>query len=100
MLDGIRVLDLSDERGQLCGMMLADLGADVVCVEPPDGSPARRKGPFVGGEPGTDVDVESSLLWWSYARNKRSAVVDLETEAGRGREDRAARDRRRARIAS
>ena len=46
MMDGIRVLDLSDERGQLCGMMLADLGAEVVCIEPPEGSNARRHGPF------------------------------------------------------
>ncbi len=79
MLDGIRVLDLSDERGQLCGMMLADLHADVVCIEPPQGSNARRQGPFAGGS----RDLESSLFWWSYARNKRSAVVDLTTQAGR-----------------
>lgn len=82
MLDGIRVLDLSDERGLLCGMMLADMGADVVCIEPANGSPARRKGPFVGGSTGIGEDCESSLFWWSYARNKRSAVLDLETKAG------------------
>jgi crotonobetainyl-CoA:carnitine CoA-transferase CaiB-like acyl-CoA transferase len=79
MLDGIRVLDLSDERGQLCGMMLADLGADVICIEPPQGSHARRQGPFADGI----RDAEHSLPWWSYSRNKRSAVVDLETDAGR-----------------
>ena len=43
MLDGIRILDLSDERGQLCGMMLADLGADVVCIEAPEGSANETK---------------------------------------------------------
>jgi crotonobetainyl-CoA:carnitine CoA-transferase CaiB-like acyl-CoA transferase len=79
MLDGTRVLDLSDERGQLCGMMLADLGADVVCIEPPGGSPARRLAPFAADA----SDVEGSLFWWSYARNKRSAVLDLATEGDR-----------------
>ena len=79
MLDGTRVLDLSDERGQMCGMMLADLGAEVVCIEPPGGSNARRHGPFADATRAT----ESSLFWWSYARSKKSAVVDLETETGR-----------------
>ena len=79
MWDGIRVLDLSDEQSQMCGMMLADLGADVVCIEPPGGSHARRFGPFADGV----RDTETSLYWWSYARNKRSAVIDLETASGR-----------------
>jgi len=79
MFDGIRVLDLSDERGQLCGMMLADLGADVICIEPPGGSSARRLAPFASEA----NDLEGSLFWWSYARNKRSAVLDLQDEADR-----------------
>lgn len=79
MLSAYRVLDLSDERGLLCGQILADLGADVVQVEPPGGSPARRLGPFYGDL----ADPERSLHWWAYARNKRSVVLDLETEAGR-----------------
>jgi len=79
MLDGIQVLDLSDERGQLCGMMLADLGADVVCIEPPGGSMARQLAPLASDA----SDIEGSLFWWSYARNKRSAVLDLETEEDR-----------------
>jgi len=45
LLDRYRVLDLSDERGLLAGRMLADLGADVVQVEPPGGSTARRVPP-------------------------------------------------------
>jgi crotonobetainyl-CoA:carnitine CoA-transferase CaiB-like acyl-CoA transferase len=44
-----RVLDLTDERGQLCGQILADLGADVVLIEPPEGSHSRRVGGFGGG---------------------------------------------------
>lgn len=74
-----RVLDLSDERGQLCGRLLADLGADVVLVEPPGGSASRRCGPFAG-----DVeDPERSLFHWAYNRGKRSAVLDLEDPADR-----------------
>ena len=49
MLSAYRVLDLTDERGQLAGMMLADLGAEVILVEPPNGSRSRTVGPFVDG---------------------------------------------------
>src|SRR4051812_12696880 len=74
-----RVLDLSDERGQLCGRILADLGADVVLVEPPGGSSSRRLGPFAG-----DVeDPDRSLFHWSFNRGKRSAVLDLDDPADR-----------------
>ncbi len=76
---GYRVLDLSDDRGQLCGMVLADLGAEVLCIEPPGGSPARRVGPFADDEPGRN----RSLFWWSYARGKQSLVLDRESEEGR-----------------
>ena len=79
MLNEIRVLDLSDERGQFCGMMLADLGAEVVCIEPPEGSNARRHGPFVGHS----ENPEESLFWWAYGRNKKSVVLDLESGVGR-----------------
>ena len=78
MLGSCRVLDLSDERGLLCGQILADLGADVIAVEPPGGSPARRNGPFAG-----DVeDPERSLYWWAYARGKRSMVIDIDSPGG------------------
>ena len=63
MLSPYRVLDLTDERGLLCGRILADLGADVLQVEPPAGNTARRLGPFYRDEP----DPERSLYWWSYA---------------------------------
>ena len=43
-----RVVDLTDERGNLAAFMLAGLGADVVLVEPPQGSGGRRRGPFAG----------------------------------------------------
>jgi crotonobetainyl-CoA:carnitine CoA-transferase CaiB-like acyl-CoA transferase len=79
MLRPYRVLDLANEDGILCGQLLADLGCDVIAVEPPSGSSARRRGPFAG-----DVaDAEHSLTWWAWARGKRSAVLDLESEADR-----------------
>ena len=76
MLRGYRVLDFTDERGLLAGQILADLGADVIHIEPPGGSRARRRGPFVDDR----EDPEGSLLWWAYARNQRSIVLDLEDD--------------------
>src|SRR5438309_2547025 len=81
VLSPYRVLDLTDERGLLCGQILADLGADVIAVEPPGGSPARRIGPFAGDVP----DPDRSLFWWAYSRNKRSTTFDLLTDDGRTR---------------
>ncbi|MGI9430754.1 MAG: CaiB/BaiF CoA transferase family protein [Myxococcota bacterium] len=79
MLSPYRVLDLSDHRGIVCSFMLGELGADVVCVEPPGGSSARQRGPFED-----DVcDSERSLFWWAYARNKRSVVLDPESPRDR-----------------
>ena len=79
MLSPYRVLDLTTERGLLCGQMLADLGADVIKVEPPGGSPARSIGPFYRDAPHPD----RSLYWWAYNSNKRSITLDIEREAGR-----------------
>jgi crotonobetainyl-CoA:carnitine CoA-transferase CaiB-like acyl-CoA transferase len=78
MLSPYRVLDLTDERGILCGKILADLGADVIQVEPPGGSRARRQGPFYQHE----VHPDRSLFWWAYAANKRSITLDLTTHDG------------------
>jgi crotonobetainyl-CoA:carnitine CoA-transferase CaiB-like acyl-CoA transferase len=80
-LTGIRVVELADEQAEYCGLSLAGLGADVVKVEPPGGSPTRRIGPFYGeGE-----DPERSLFFWQYNRGKRSIVLDLHREADRDR---------------
>jgi crotonobetainyl-CoA:carnitine CoA-transferase CaiB-like acyl-CoA transferase len=59
MLSPYRVLDLTTERGMLCGQILGDLGADVIQIEPPGGSPARRLGPFYHDIPSPD----GSLFW-------------------------------------
>jgi crotonobetainyl-CoA:carnitine CoA-transferase CaiB-like acyl-CoA transferase len=79
MLSPYRVLDLTDERGLLCGKILADLGADVIQVEPPGGNRARRLAPFYRDE----VHPERSLHWWAYAANKRSITLDVTTADGR-----------------
>jgi len=80
LLDPYRVLDLTDVRGQIAGMMLGDLGADVVRVEPPEGSPARRVGPLLLDAP----EGERSLSFAAYNRNKRSVVLDLGEPEARG----------------
>lgn len=77
-LAGLKVLDLSNFRGQLCGRMLADMGADVIKVEPPGGDEARRLGPFVDGHPHRD----RSLFFWFYNLNKRSLTLDLKHPRG------------------
>ncbi len=70
-LAGIRVVELADETAEYVGLVLAGLGADVVKVEPPGGSPSRRIGPFAD-----DVeDPERSLFFWQYNRSKRSIVA-------------------------
>ena len=74
-----RVLDVTGVLGPLAGKMLADLGADVVRVEPPEGSALRRLPPFCDGV----AEPEGSLAWWTYAAGTRSVVLDLETADGR-----------------
>jgi crotonobetainyl-CoA:carnitine CoA-transferase CaiB-like acyl-CoA transferase len=81
MLSPYRVIDLSDDRGQLCGQILADLGADVILVEPPGGSAARKRGPFY-----QDIaDPNRSLHFWAFNRNKRAITLNLETVEDRRR---------------
>jgi crotonobetainyl-CoA:carnitine CoA-transferase CaiB-like acyl-CoA transferase len=79
MLSPYRVLDLTDGGAALCGQILADLGADVVLVEPPGGVGSRRRAPFYKDEAGP----ERSLHFWATHRNKRSLVLDLESAGGR-----------------
>ena len=74
MLSPYRVIDLACDRGISCGQILADLGADVIQVEPRSGSAVRREGPFYRDEPGP----ERSLTFWAYARGKRSIALDLD----------------------
>ena len=78
-LRGVRVLDLTRAiAGPWCVMMLADLGADVIKVEPPGGDPQRGLGPF------TREDQERAYggAFGTYNRNKRAIVLDLTTDEG------------------
>jgi CoA:oxalate CoA-transferase len=72
-LDGIRVIDLTQNlAGPFSSMNLADHGADVIKVEPPDGEATRLVAPFLGGE-------STPFMMWN--RNKRSLTLDLKDEA-------------------
>ena len=76
LLEGYRALDLTDRKGQMCGRFLADLGVEVVKIEPPGGDPVRRLPPFVG---------ETSLAFAHLNANKRTLELDLQTPEGRER---------------
>jgi crotonobetainyl-CoA:carnitine CoA-transferase CaiB-like acyl-CoA transferase len=84
-LHGVRVLDLADESGALCGKLLADMGADVILVEPPGGAPMRRLGPFCRADDGPTADDDRSLFFWHYNTNKRSVTLDLAVRGDRER---------------
>jgi crotonobetainyl-CoA:carnitine CoA-transferase CaiB-like acyl-CoA transferase len=73
-LVGLRVVELASEHAAWAGKLLADLGADVIVIEPPGGHPSRAYGPFVDDEPG----AEHSLFWWYYNTSKRGVVLDLD----------------------
>src|SRR6204780_2619155 len=78
-LSGLRILELADEKGQFCGKLLADLGADVIKIEPPGGEPNRHIGPFLDDIP----HPERSLSFWYYNTSKRGITLNLNTADGR-----------------
>ena len=78
-LSGLRVLELADEKGQFCGKLLGDFGADVVKIEPPGGEPNRHIGPFLDDVP----HPERSLSFWYYNTSKRGITLNLEAADGR-----------------
>lgn len=77
-LTGIRVLELANERIGFAGKLLADMGADVILIEPPGGDPSRAYPPYLDDQPGED----RSLYWWHYHTSKRGIVLDLDTQTG------------------
>jgi crotonobetainyl-CoA:carnitine CoA-transferase CaiB-like acyl-CoA transferase len=79
LMAGYRMLDLSDEKGMLCGKIFADMGVEVIKVERPGGDPARSLPPFHQDEP----DPEKSLFWFAYNTGKKSVTLDLATADGR-----------------
>ena len=78
-LRGLRVVEIADETAEYVGLLRAGLGAEVVKVEPPDGSTTRTIGPFYRDEPHKD----RSLYFWQFNRGKRSVRIDLTTDEGR-----------------
>lgn len=76
---GVRVVELAnDPAGEMLGLQLANMGADVTKIEPPEGSNSRHTGPFVD-----DVeDPDRSLEFWYYNVGKRSVVLDYAELAG------------------
>jgi len=79
-LGDVRILDLTQAlAGPYCTMLLADLGADVIKVEPPQGDMNRAMGPL----PPDRVECDYGGYFASINRNKRSIVLDIKTDAGR-----------------
>lgn len=74
-LDGVRVIEVAGLASAFAGRQLAELGAEVILVEPPAGAPSRHRMPYLGGQPG----IERSLHHLHYNAGKRSVVLDLES---------------------
>jgi crotonobetainyl-CoA:carnitine CoA-transferase CaiB-like acyl-CoA transferase len=79
LLKGFRMLDLTDEKGAVCGRMLADLGVEVIKVEPPQGCTTRHIPPFLSQPP----DRDASAYFQAYQAGKRSITMNLESADGR-----------------
>ena len=77
LLAGYRILDLTNDQGLLCGKLLADLGAEVIAVEPPEGNRARHVGPFLNGDSGP------SLYWMAYASGRKGVSLNMASDEGR-----------------
>ena len=79
MLNDFRALDLTDIKGHMCGRFLADLGMEVIKLEPPAGDPARRIGPFASS------GTSDSLRFAHLNVGKKSVVLDYRDPANRER---------------
>src|SRR4030042_1452322 len=79
-LNGIRVVEYTAMvAGPYCSKLLADLGADVIKVEPPEGDPARDFGPFPDDKP----HPEKSALFLYNNTSKRGVTLNLKTAEGK-----------------
>lgn len=78
-LAGTRVIEIADEKIAYAGKMFADMGADVILIEPPGGSRQRTYEPFVGDTP----HPEKSLYFWHYNTSKRGITLDLDLRESR-----------------
>ena len=78
LLSGFRALDLTNEKGFVCGKILAALGVEVIKVERPGGDPARGIPPFLHNTP----HPEKNLYWYAFNTDKRSITLNLEVNQG------------------
>jgi benzylsuccinate CoA-transferase BbsE subunit len=78
LLSGYRALDLTDEKGFVCGKILAAMGVNVIKIEKPGGDPARNIPPFYHNTP----NPEKSLYWFAFNTDKRSITLNLEASQG------------------
>src|SRR4030067_3131440 len=78
ILSPYRILDLTNEKGYMCGKLLGSLGADVIKIEKPGGDSGRNIGPFFHDIP----DPEKSLYWYAFNASKRGITLDIETSDG------------------
>jgi benzylsuccinate CoA-transferase BbsE subunit len=78
LLSGFRALDLTDEKGFVCGKILAAFGVETIKVEKPGGDPARSVPPFLDGQ----QEPEKSLYWFAFNTDKRSITLNLEARQG------------------
>ena len=76
-LEGLRIVEFTDEIGSYCGRLLGDLGAEVIKVEPPGGGVQRRTPPFFRND-----SVDTSIAFWVHNTSKKSVVLDLDAAAG------------------
>ena len=75
-LSGIKVLDMTNESGAFASRILADLGADVILIEPPQGGRIRNLAPFLDNKKG----IERSLYHLHHNANKRSLILDISND--------------------
>src|SRR5579863_9083072 len=73
------IVEIGDQMGDYAALLLAGLGAEVIKIEPPAGSPSRSIGPFASATP----DPEQSIFFWRYNLNKKSVILDLDNPAAR-----------------
>src|SRR5699024_7257419 len=83
-LEGIKILEIGDGLTQFAGKMLADMGAEVIKVEPKEGVESRHIGPFYKDE----LNVDQSLYFWHFNTSKKSIILDLYEEEDRNKLDR------------
>jgi len=76
--EGVRVLEISDEKGMYCGRLLAETGMEVIKIEQPGGDAMRMAAPFAGG----DADREKSIFWLYHNAGKKSVILDFKTAEG------------------